>query len=244
MDKIFANYLLNKTREDYNLIAQDFANKRSFQPPTTTKNLILKYFQIKPNTKMLDWGCGHGRYYPIFKEADYYGIDISLELIKIAQNKYPQVKFIFNESFLSAPFENEFFDYLICFNVIQHIPSFEYREAFIKEIHRVLKNNGLAIIKVWNLNICHLLITFKFRRVWFIIKSYLQKFFHHLPLDKGDVFIPWFNRCERYIHRFSQKELIKLFEKTSFKIIETGNLTTPTKEKDIYLVVQKIISPQ
>jgi len=238
MDKIFANYLLNKTREDYNLIAQDFANKRSFQPPTTTKNLILKYFQIKPNTKMLDWGCGHGRYYPLFKETQYYGVDVAEKLIEIAKNKYPQANFSVNQSFISLPFDNNFFDYVLCIATLHHIPSSQYRMAFAKEIHRVLKPNGIAIITVWNLTFFHLLKNLRFKRILFIIKSLIQKISKRLPLEKGDVLIPWGIQCDRYFHRFSKKEIEKIFKKTGFKIIESGHIKH-LKEIDIFLVVQK-----
>lgn len=241
MNENFANFLLQKTKENYNLIAKDFANKRSFTPPAIVKNLILKYCHLQPQTKILDWGCGHGRYYSLFEQSDYYGIDISEELIKIAKNKYPHAKFIVNQSFLSLPFENNFFDYIVCLDTLHHIPSKNYHQKFIKEAHRTLKENGIIILTVWNLNLIHLLFSGKFERIKYIFKSAFQRWFKNLPLERGDVFIPWSNLCNRFIHRFSLRELKKLFFQNGFKIIEAGNiLRSDTKEKDLYIVAEKI----
>lgn len=241
MDENFANFLLQKTKEDYNLIALDFSNKRSFNPPAVVKNLILKYFEIKPEKKILDWGCGHGRYYPIFEKTNYYGIDVSEELIKIAKNKYPLAKFLVNQSFLSLPFENNSFDYLICLDTLHHIPSKQYRQKFVQEAHRVLKENGLIIVTVWDLNLFHLLFSAKFKRIGFIIKSLLKKIFRQTSLEYKDAFIPWGNQCLRFVHRFSKHELKQLFRKARFKIIAAGTLKrSETNEKDFYLVAQKL----
>ncbi len=239
MDKNFADELLLKTKKDYNLIGEDFANKRSFEPRPSIKNLILKYFRIYHQIRILDWGCGHGRYYPLFKQAQYYGVDVSEKLIEIAKNKYPNANFLINPSFISLPFNNDFFDYVICLATLHHIPSVQYRMAFAKEIYRTLKPNGMAIITVWDLTLSHLLKKLKFRRIFFVIKSLMQKICRGVPLEKGGVLIPWGKQCERYFHRFSKKELETLFKKNGFQIIASGYLKH-LKETDVFLVIQKV----
>ena len=108
MDQLYAQYLLQKTEEDYSLIAKDFSSKRKYPWPEI-KFLFDKY--LIPGEKVLDLGCGNGRHFPWFEQAqvNYSGADISPELIEIAKNKYPKAKF-FTQDALSSSFPNNFFD--------------------------------------------------------------------------------------------------------------------------------------
>ena len=123
MDREYAEYLLKKTKGDYNLIAEDFSRTREYVPEER-KKLLLQY--ITPGERVLDWGCGNGRFYEVFKEIDYYGVDISEKMIGIAKTKYPKAKFQVVEP-SSLPFPNNFFDKIFSFAVFHHIPSDRFR---------------------------------------------------------------------------------------------------------------------
>ena len=87
MDKEYAKYLLNKTKEDYNLIADDFSRTR--------ENIWeeIRFLFDNKKERVLDLGCGNARYYQLLKNTDYTGVDFSEKLIEIAKNKYPEAKF-------------------------------------------------------------------------------------------------------------------------------------------------------
>jgi len=99
MNTKYAQYLLNKTKEDYNRIAQVFNKTRNYIPPDLE---ILKTY-AQPGDRVLDLGCGNGRLYEIMQGmTDYYGADVSEKIIEIAREKYPKAKFFITDP-LSLP---------------------------------------------------------------------------------------------------------------------------------------------
>lgn len=233
MKQKYAKYLLEKNQSDYNKIADTFNRTRDWIPPDFT--ILEKY--INKGEKILDLGCGNGRFSEIVgSKADYYGVDVSEKLIEIAKKKYPNGKFAVSEP-LVLPFENNFFDKIFCLAVLHHIPSKKFRRDFLKEIKRVLNPEGKLILTVWNLNDSP-----KAKRLLF--KYTLFKLIGKSKLGSKDIFYPWKNsRAEilihRYIHIFSEKELARLVESAELTIKGKGILERSKKEKNIFLLAQK-----
>ncbi len=241
MNKEYAEYLLNKTKEDYNLIADDFSRTRS-SIPEDFKNWLNQYIIF--GEKVLDWGCGNGRFCEIFKDTDYYGVDVSEKLIKVAKTQHPKAKFqVIN--LLDLPFPDNFFDKIICLAVLHHIPSEEFRIQFLKEGKRVLKPEGTLILTVWNLNPFRTILIGKWYRVFPLLTSTILKIFGISKLDFKDFFLPWRISLRRiiglrYFHWFSVNETEKLVQRIGFKIKECGVLKfKKSKETNIYLIAEK-----
>jgi ubiquinone/menaquinone biosynthesis C-methylase UbiE len=115
------------------------------------------YKFLEPNEKdvVLDVGCASGR--QLFKIAKKikkgYGIDIAQSFIDKA-NYICAKNSIQNLYFKRAviekiPFEDSFFDKIICAEVLEHVSD---KNTALKELLRVLKNGGNLIITVPNLN--------------------------------------------------------------------------------------------
>ncbi|GAI07822.1 unnamed protein product, partial [marine sediment metagenome] len=74
------------------------------------------------------------------------GIDISEKAIKKSKERYPRFEYFVADA-TNLPFPENSFDYVICSEVIEHIPE---DEKAISEVKRVLKNNGIFIITTPN----------------------------------------------------------------------------------------------
>jgi len=148
MDLDYAKQLLEKTKNDYNLIAEDFSRTR--ESIWGEIRFLLDDYLVS-GEKVLDLGCGNGRYFPVFKEkrVDYSGIDNSERLINLAKKKYSDGKFQLGDA-LNIPFPNNNFDRVYNIAVLHHIPSKELRILALKESKRVLKTGGLLILTVWH----------------------------------------------------------------------------------------------
>lgn len=116
------------------------------------QRLLSAYIHTKPYIKgdVLEVGCGDGRGAEILSSlADSYtAIDKLGEAIRDLQQKYPNATFLQMNipPFTGIP-DNKF-DVVISFQVIEHIQP---DEEYLREIHRVLKPGGKAIITTPNI---------------------------------------------------------------------------------------------
>jgi len=98
---------------------------------------------------LLEVGCGEGRgidwLLPVV--TSYTAIDKIAPVINTLQQKYPQSKFLSGNIPPLSAFADNSFDSVVSFQVIEHIQS---DKLFLKEIHRVLKPGGIALITTPN----------------------------------------------------------------------------------------------
>lgn len=228
MKKEYAEYLLNKTREDFDLIAGDFSRTRW---NIWAEFSVFRNY-IKDGDRVLDLGCGNGRLLELLKDKkiDYIGVDGSGNLIKIAQEKYPRNKFLLADAF-SLPFPDNSFDKVFAIAILHHIPSKEYRLCFLKEVKRVLQSDGLLILTVWDI--------WRREALLAIIKYFFLKLTGKSQFDFGDVFVKWGRKTKRYYHYFTKKELFNLIRKLNFKIIKSGMAKNETgRRSNLYLIAK------
>lgn len=88
--------------------------------------------------KVLEIGCGVGRL--MQNNSQYYGIDISDNMLKIAKKRKPKCNFSLSEN-NTIPYKNNMFDTIFCYLVVQHLKPEEVQQYF-NEAYRVLKENG------------------------------------------------------------------------------------------------------
>lgn len=95
---------------------------------------------------LLDVGCGTGFLIDMLAQqrtARYTGLDLSAEMIKMAQQKnIPGAEFV-NGTADELPFPDESFDIVTCSQSFHHYP---YPEKAMSEAFRVLKKGGLYIL--------------------------------------------------------------------------------------------------
>tara|TARA_B100000686_G_C16698553_1_gene921996 strand:+ start:493 stop:1170 length:678 start_codon:yes stop_codon:yes gene_type:complete len=119
--------------------------------------LAAAYFKVK-NTKVLDYGFGTGEnLIHLFKKGyKVYGAEASIEAIRLVKRKIkkrnlPNKKISLiklNEDDDKIPFEDNFFDNIICTSVLSLLRSKENVIQLINEFHRVLKIEGKLIIDI------------------------------------------------------------------------------------------------
>lgn len=93
--------------------------------------------EVFEGKKVLDIGCGTGRFGLIAKEkgAEVVGIDVAEKMLKETAQKFP----VTAADGAKLPLDNEAFDHVFSFMVLMVIPNYEQA---IAEINRVLKPGG------------------------------------------------------------------------------------------------------
>lgn len=119
---------------------------------------VLKYIRLNKNSKVLDIGCAYGYFLKCCDEigCETYGVDISKYAIDQAKKETDAKLHVYNINNGLQIFQNDFFDVVILFDVIEHLES-PYR--ILKEIFRILKIDGRVFIITPNLNAIGKLVT-------------------------------------------------------------------------------------
>ncbi|MEM4625188.1 MAG: class I SAM-dependent methyltransferase [Candidatus Pacearchaeota archaeon] len=125
-------------------------NKYKIESPT-----IIKDFLSKCSGKVLDLGCGSGRNFHKFNGV-IYGVDFSSQMLKFAKEN-SLIKGLNNIVLIKSkasklPFENNFFDAVLCIALIHCVKYQFIRKKIIKEMYRVMKPEAKALVTVWDKN--------------------------------------------------------------------------------------------
>jgi ubiquinone/menaquinone biosynthesis C-methylase UbiE len=112
---------------------------------------LLSLMNIHPKKNVLDIGCGDGRFLnklnAQYKTLKNIGIDISLRQLRFNLRNNPFGNLYCLSDAEELPFQDSYFDYVFCFDVLEHLPN---PKICIKEILRVLKPRGKALIYALN----------------------------------------------------------------------------------------------
>jgi len=155
---------------------------------------------IEGGEKLLDIGCGDGTFGALVNEKykEIYGIDISSSALKIAEKRgIKTIKVNLNEENIPVP--NKYFDTVICLDVIEHIFDTIH---LLKEINRILVDDGILVISTPNIRY--------YKHIFTLL------FFGRFPRTSGDL--------EGYdgghIHYFTYKDICNLLKNMKFEILE------------------------
>ncbi len=87
--------------------------------PEKLINFIINKYELTPNLKILEIGCGRGEFIKVFEDLgfDSYGIDLSDYSNKVLKKgKFFQLDLLKD----NIPFQNESFDIIYSKSVIEH----------------------------------------------------------------------------------------------------------------------------
>lgn len=165
--------------------------------------LRYEYAFKEVNGAVLDVGCGLGYGSALLYRShnSIVPFDISLPALSYAKKIYPGPQYLRADA-QSFPFVNEHFDSVVALEIIEHLDN---GFLLLREIHRVLKENGLLIVSTPNTH------HFRNRLDQLVIRKRIPK----IPVN------PY------HKHEYSPEEFEKLLESAGFTIEQKkGQLLT------------------
>jgi ubiquinone/menaquinone biosynthesis C-methylase UbiE len=213
---------IKNQEEVWNKIAEKWNDFRETPSPS-----VIHFLKDKKG-KILDLGCGSGRNFSAInnkKESKVYALDFSDKMLQYAgangKKLGLKIEIVKSKSW-QIPFEDNFFDFIICSALLHCIGGKENRFKTIKEIYRTLKPEGLAFISVWGRKSPRLKNKPKECYIPWTVKS--QKEFRKPEQDE---------KQERYTYIYDLEELEKEILKAGFQIEKEW------EERNINFIVRK-----
>jgi len=193
-----------KIQKDYDLIARDYANKRS--RPGEKMQMAVPY--LKKGMRILDLGCGPGKFLELMPNGvECIGLDFSQKLLLIARKNYPETEFVYGDMTNEKVWQKlGKFDAVFAFACFHHLITKRDQQKTTKFIYEHLKDNGALMIVVWNL--------------------WQERYKKYRKKNKKQLIIPWHlsdgkkivKSINRKCYVFEPEELKKLIEEQGFKV--------------------------
>jgi len=226
---------IRKNQETWDCIAESFDKTRR-KPWNQCVDFIKT---LKKTDLVVDMGCGNGRHLIICAEncKQVIGLDISIKLLYIVNNilieKNLKNVFILHSDVTYVPIKNETVDAILYIASLHNIQGREKRIQSLKELKRILKKEGRALISVWSKW------QDKYRKLFF------KKWFNQVGKSEfGDIDIYWKQHglnIPRFYHLYSKKEFVKDINEAGLKLeeIESVKLCSQKHPDNYFAIVKK-----
>ncbi|MFW9972888.1 MAG: class I SAM-dependent methyltransferase, partial [Candidatus Odinarchaeota archaeon] len=194
---------------------------------TAPRVMFLHY--IPKNGKIIDGGCGFGKWVIFLNKHGYDIIGVDNNQLSIQKLKeYDNSLNVEYGDILKLNYPDNFFDAYISMGVVEHFEEGPLKA--LNEAYRVLKPNGLIFLSTPTVNIIRKIIIQPIQNIINKFQGIIKKvIFYHLGInDKNEIFVldrSGRGNKKKYYHfaeyRFSIKELHNFLKKSNFQVVQT-----------------------
>lgn len=204
---MYSKRIQEKVKDDYNKIAKEFSDSRSF--PWKEFEDFLPYY--KKTFSVLDLGCGNGRLFKFLSREgvkSYLGIDNSEGLIKLAKSENSKAKFLCKD-FSKKIVLGRKFDAIFAIASFHHLPRKD-QLSVLKNWKKLLKPGGYLFMTNWNL--------WQIKFLGSFVRAFFWPKYGFLGLQ-----IPWKMQSgkmvKRFYYAFTVLRLKKLLREAGFELV-------------------------
>jgi len=179
----------------------------------------LDFINSLPKTAVVaDIGCGNGRH--LIPCAQHYqtvvGVDISRNLLSIVEQKFKECNLtnvrLCHANVVHLPLKDKSVDAVLYIASLHNVEDRDNRIQSLKEVNRILKLGGTALISVWSRW------QDKYRM------QFLKKWFTRIGIAEfGDIDIHWRQHglnIPRFYHLYSKREFASDIHRAGLELME------------------------
>jgi len=194
--------------------------------------------ELSESDIVADLGCGNGRHLILCAKRckNVTGLDISQNLLRITQKKIKEKSLgnvvLVHGNLVELPLKDNSLDAILYIASLHNIKGRENRINSLKEINRILKNDGTALISVWS------------RWQDRYRKYFLKQFFIKKDQNEfGDIDIYWRQHnlnIPRFYHLYSKREFVNDLNQAGLKLEKNWGTKLHSKiSADNYFAIVK-----
>ncbi|MFH2118267.1 MAG: class I SAM-dependent methyltransferase [Candidatus Paceibacterota bacterium] len=236
----------------YQLTATEFSKTRSFywQGWKNLLPIIDPLAKQKTQFKVLDVGCGNGRFGEFLfrkskiKKLIYHGLDNSQELLNFAEQRLAPLKF--EKEFMTIDLVESLLNQTITekipykkyhlatlFGILHHIPSQKLRLELIRLLGDSLVSGGFLVLTAWR---------------FLNEKRFEKKQIHPSivqidpeELEENDYILDWQQgiTAHRYCHYTGEQEMKKLIDHSGLELVQEYTADGKSGNLNHYVVLRK-----
>jgi tRNA (uracil-5-)-methyltransferase TRM9 len=233
-----------QTRATLNQINRDFYTTTAIDFDATRGRAWVGWEQLLtainlPIDSVLDVGCGNGRFGVFMADhqtqaLSYHGADNNPKLLDFAQKTladYPHISANLTEqdAILGNLPDGEY-DLVVLFGVIHHVPGYEQRQAFMRNLAQRVKPNGYLAFAAWRF----------YEQDRF--KKRIVAWDEDVAVEKHDYLLDWRRgeRALRYCHYVDDAEHTDLVQATELDLIADYRADGSTNDLNRYSVLRRL----
>jgi SAM-dependent methyltransferase len=238
MDSAVVARLIELNREFYTRFGGSFSATRQRIQPGVRRVLEM----LNGDENILDLGCGNGWFARELAKRGhrgaYLGVDFSLPLLREAESYAGGFSARFMEVDLSRlsvgseqlSVSSEQWSLVTAFAVLHHIPSRELRLDILRSVRSLLEPEGRFIHSNWQF--------LKSEKLRARIQPWEAAAVSRSEVEAGDYLLDWRSggRGLRYVHHFSEEELMELAQASGFAVEATFYSDGETGDLGLYQV--------
>lgn len=225
----------------YSTYAQEFSNTR--QAPWDGWKHLIKYMQYPARPKILDLGCGNGRFLKFLINSDinlgeYTGIDNSSELLKMTDEFMDRVRknnLLAKLQLLNVDFENlnwgtevsSKYNFIGAFGITHHLKTPLSRKKFFETVNFLLEPDGYFAVTFWEF-----LKLDRYAEKLTPIKIEGSQNDYQMTFGK--------NGAKRYCHSYNPLEIIELTHDLPLKEVEAYYEDGVENNQNHYIIYKKM----